>query len=164
MSTLEGLHAPEFTLQNENGNPVSLSDYAGKKYVILYFYPKDSTPGCTLEAQTFKESHSDFSALDAVILGVSPDGEASHLKFSAKHGLPFSLLADTEHTVCELYGVWKLKKTFGKEYMGVERSTFLIDPTGTVIKEWRKVKVDGHIDTVYRTLLQVSNEGNGESQ
>ena len=164
MSTLEGLHAPDFTLQNENGNSITLSEYAGKKYVILYFYPKDATPGCTLEAQTFKENHTEFNALNAVILGVSPDGEASHLKFSDKHGLPFSLLADTEHTVSELYGVWKLKKTFGKEYMGIERSTFLIDPTGTVIKEWRKVKVDGHIDTVYQTLLQLSNEGNGDSQ
>ncbi|MCM3759060.1 thioredoxin-dependent thiol peroxidase [Sporosarcina aquimarina] len=163
MSTLEGLHAPDFTLQNEDGSPVTLSDYEGKKYVILYFYPKDATPGCTLEAQSFKENHSEFSALNAVILGVSPDGEASHIKFINKHGLPFSLLADTEQTVSKLYGVWKLKKTFGKEYMGIERSTFLIDPTGTVIKEWRKVKVDGHIDAVHQTLLQVSNEGTGES-
>ncbi|WP_432352800.1 thioredoxin-dependent thiol peroxidase [Sporosarcina sp. A2] len=162
MSMLEGLHAPDFTLPNESGNAVTLSDYAGKKYVVLYFYPKDATPGCTLEAQTFKENHPEFSALDAVILGVSPDGQDSHLKFSDKHGLPFSLLADTEHAVAEKYGVWKLKKSFGKEYMGVERSTFLIDPTGTVIKEWRKVKVDGHIDDVHETLLHVSNEGNGE--
>ena len=155
MSTMEGLHAPDFSLQNESGDVVSLSDYAGEKHVILYFYPKDATPGCTTEANDFKDSHEDFNNLNAVILGISPDGEASHLKFSQKHDLPFSLLVDSEHTVAEQYGVWKLKKSFGKEYMGIERSTFLIDPTGTIVKEWRKVKVDGHTDNVYQTLSQI---------
>lgn len=162
MSTMEGLIAPDFSLQNESGEQVSLSDFAGKKHVILYFYPKDATPGCTVEANDFKKSHEDFHDLNAVILGVSPDGEASHRKFSDKYELPFTLLSDVHHEVAEQYGVWKLKKSFGKEYMGVERSTFLIDPTGTVVKEWRKVKVDGHIDTVYRTLAQVIDEGKGE--
>lgn len=164
MSTLEGMHAPEFSLQNESGEWVALSDYMGKKHVILYFYPKDATPGCTLQAQTFRDNYEDFATRDTVILGVSPDGEGSHKKFSSKQQLPFSLLSDTEHSVAEKYGVWKLKKSFGKEYMGIERSTFLIDPTGTVVKEWRKVKVDGHIDEVYQTLLQVLNEGIGDSK
>ncbi|WJY27669.1 MULTISPECIES: thioredoxin-dependent thiol peroxidase [Sporosarcina] len=162
MSSMEGMHAPEFSLRNERGETVSLSDFAGEKYVILYFYPKDATPGCTLEAQSFSESHSDFEDINAVILGVSPDGEESHLKFSNKYNLPFSLLADPDHTAAEQYGVWKLKKSFGKEYMGVERSTFLIDPTGTIVKEWRKVKVDGHTDDVYRALLQLTDEVGGE--
>ncbi|GKV69624.1 putative peroxiredoxin YgaF [Sporosarcina sp. NCCP-2716] len=163
MSTLEGMHAPDFSLPNEKGETVSLADFAGGKYVILYFYPKDATPGCTLEAQSFKESHDDFQKVNAVILGVSPDGEESHTKFIDKHGLPFTLLSDEDHAVSEKYGVWKLKKSFGKEYMGVERSTFLIDPTGTVVKEWRKVKVDGHSDDVYRTLLQLTDDEGGES-
>lgn len=162
MSTMEGLQAPDFSLQNESGNTVSLSEFTGEKYVVLYFYPKDATPGCTVEANDFKEGHEDFHNVNAVILGVSPDGEASHLKFSNKHELPFTLLADTEHEVSEKYGVWKLKKSFGKEYMGIERSTFLIDPTGTIVKEWRKVKVDGHTDSVYETLLEAIDKDKGE--
>lgn len=162
MTTMAGLHAPDFSLTNESGNTVSLSEFKGEKYVVLYFYPKDATPGCTVEANNFKEGHEDFHDVNAVIVGVSPDGEASHLKFSTKHELPFTLLADTEHEVSEKYGVWKLKKSFGKEYMGIERSTFLIDPTGTIVKEWRKVKVDGHSDAVYETLLEVIDKDKGE--
>lgn len=156
MTTLEGLHAPEFTLKNESGEDVSLSDFAGNKYIILYFYPKDATPGCTTQACDFRDAYESFENLNAVILGVSPDGEKAHTKFIAKHGLPFSLLIDDQHQVSEAYGVWVLKKMYGKEYMGVERSTFLIDPTGTVIKEWRKVKVKGHVEEALQTLRGIT--------
>lgn len=156
MTTLEGMIAPEFTLANEKGEKVSLADYVGKKYVILYFYPKDATPGCTTQACDFRDAYEEFSQLNAVILGVSPDNEASHARFIEKQGLPFSLLVDKEHVVSEQYGVWKLKKMFGKEYMGIERSTFLIDPTGMVVKEWRKVKVKGHIEDALTTLKQLT--------
>jgi len=157
MTTLEGLQAPDFSLKNEKGETVSLKDFAGKKYVVLYFYPKDSTPGCTTEACDFRNAHQSFEELNAVILGVSPDDEKMHTKFIEKHGLPFSLLIDDQHEVAETYGVWKLKKNFGKEYMGIERSTFLIDPTGTVVKEWRKVKVDGHVEEALNTLKELTN-------
>ncbi|MFS0577034.1 thioredoxin-dependent thiol peroxidase [Sporosarcina sp. 179-K 3D1 HS] len=157
MTTLVGMQAPAFSLPNEKGETVSLEDFAGKKYVILYFYPKDSTPGCTTQACDFRDAHEQFSELNAVILGVSPDSETSHQKFIGKHGLPFSLLVDADHEVAEQYGAWKLKKMFGKEYMGIERSTFLIDPTGTVVKEWRKVKVKGHIEDALATLEQLVN-------
>lgn len=159
MINLEGMIAPEFTLNNEHGEEVSLKDFAGKKYVILYFYPKDSTPGCTTEACDFRDSHVDFSDLNAVILGVSADDEKAHKKFIEKHGLPFSLLIDETHKVSEAYGVWVLKKNFGKEYMGIERSTFLIDPTGTVVKQWRKVKVSNHVEEVLNTLKSLGKEG-----
>ncbi|MDW0114590.1 thioredoxin-dependent thiol peroxidase [Sporosarcina saromensis] len=156
MEKLEGLHAPQFSLPNEKGETVSLSDYQGKKYVILYFYPKDATPGCTTQACDFRDAFQNFTELNAVILGVSPDNEKSHQRFIEKQGLPFSLLVDEDHEVAEAYGVWKMKKMFGKEYMGIERSTFLIDPTGTVVKEWRKVKVDGHIQDALATLEQLT--------
>ncbi|MFD1204432.1 MULTISPECIES: thioredoxin-dependent thiol peroxidase [Sporosarcina] len=157
MEQLQGMKAPQFSLPNENGEIVSLTDFEGKKYVVLYFYPKDLTPGCTTQACDFRDSHEDFSDLNAVILGVSPDSEESHRKFIEKKGLPFSLLIDENKEVAERYGVWKMKKMFGKEYMGIERSTFLIDPTGTVVKEWRKVKVNGHIEEVLNTLRQLTN-------
>lgn len=152
MTTLEGLQAPGFTLENEKGEKVSLHDYTGKEYVILYFYPKDATPGCTTEACDFRDAYESFCDLNAIILGVSPDGEKAHTKFIEKHGLPFSLLIDENHAVSEAYGVWKLKKMYGKEYMGIERSTFLIDPSGTVVKEWRKVKVKGHVEDALVSL------------
>lgn len=158
MSSLEGLQAPDFTLKNEKGEDVSLGDFAGKKYVLLYFYPKDSTPGCTTEACDFRDAYEDFSKLNAVILGVSPDNEKAHTKFIEKHGLPFSLLIDDNHLVSEAYGVWVLKKMYGKEFMGIERSSFLIDPTGTVIKEWRKVKVKGHVEEALETLRDLVEE------
>lgn len=157
MEKLEGMHAPQFSLPNENGEVLSLSDFEGKKYVIVYFYPKDATPGCTTQACDFRDAYEDFSNLNAVILGISPDNEASHQRFIEKQGLPFSLLVDDKHEVAEKYGVWQLKKNFGKEYMGIERSTFLIDPTGTVVKEWRKVKVKGHIEEALATLQQLTN-------
>ena len=155
MTTLEGMQAPDFTLRNEKVEDIRIHQYAGKEFVLLYFYPKDATPGCTTEACDFRDMHESFRDLNAVILGVSPDGERAHTKFIEKHGLPFSLLIDEDHAVSEAYGVWVLKKMFGKEYMGIERSTFLIDPTGTVIKEWRKVKVKGHVEDALETLREL---------
>ncbi|KHD85241.1 thioredoxin-dependent thiol peroxidase [Heyndrickxia ginsengihumi] len=138
--------APDFTLQATNGEHITLSDYRGKKHVVLYFYPKDMTPGCTTEACDFRDHYENFSDLDAVILGISPDPVQKHQTFTEKHGLPFLLLADEDHQVAEAYGVWKLKKNFGKEYMGIERSTFIINKDGEIVKEWRKVKVKGHVE------------------
>ena len=145
--------APNFTLENEQGQQVSLSDFKGKN-VVLYFYPKDMTPGCTTEACDFRDAYEDFSELNAVILGVSMDDANRHTKFIEKHGLPFSLLVDADHTVAESYNVWVLKKMYGKEYMGIERSTFLINPEGIIIKEWRKVKVKNHIEEVLESIRQ----------
>ncbi len=154
--SLVGKQAPTFTLNNQQGEAVSLEDFKGK-YVVLYFYPKDSTPGCTTQACDFRDSIEDFTALNAVILGVSPDNEASHQKFIAKHELPFDLLVDEEKEVAEAYDVWKLKKNFGREYMGIERSTFLIDPEGKVVEEWRKVRVKNHIEDALNTLKEMVN-------
>ncbi|MGM9951195.1 MAG: thioredoxin-dependent thiol peroxidase [Lysinibacillus sp.] len=149
--TLLNEKAPEFTLENEKGEQVSLSDFKGKN-VVLYFYPKDMTPGCTTEACDFRDAHEDFASLNAVILGVSMDDASKHAKFIEKHGLPFSLLVDTDHEVAEKYGVWVLKKMYGREYMGIERSTFLINEEGVVVAEWRKVKVKNHIEQVLSHL------------
>ncbi|HDX9611017.1 TPA: thioredoxin-dependent thiol peroxidase [Bacillus toyonensis] len=142
-----GEMAPEFTLEGSNGEQVRLADFRGKN-VVLYFYPKDMTPGCTTEACDFRDSYGLFQENDTVILGVSPDSANRHLKFIEKHELPFTLLVDEDHKVAELYDVWKLKKNFGKEYMGIERSTFLINKDGELVKEWRKVKVKGHTEDV----------------
>jgi thioredoxin-dependent peroxiredoxin len=145
MTVEVGQKAPNFTLLANNGEEVSLSQFQGKA-IVLYFYPKDMTPGCTTQACDFRDNYESFSELDAVILGVSPDPIARHEKFIAKHDLPFLLLADEDHEVAEKYGVWKLKKNFGKEYMGIERSTFIIDASGMIVKEWRKVRVKGHVE------------------
>ncbi|MBP1948099.1 thioredoxin-dependent thiol peroxidase [Virgibacillus litoralis] len=145
MSVEIGKQAPDFTLPNQDGKKVSLSDFKGK-YVVLYFYPKDMTPGCTTEACDFRDAQESFSELDAVIIGVSPDPVEQHQKFIDKHDLPFLLLADEEHKVAEDYDVWKLKKNFGKESYGIERSTFIIDKEGNLQKEYRKVKVEGHVE------------------
>lgn len=139
-----GQTAPDFTLTANNGEEVSLSDFRGKN-VILYFYPKDMTPGCTTEACDFRDHHEEFQELDTVILGVSPDPLDRHKKFIDKYGLPFLLLADVDHEVAEMFGVWKSKNMFGKEFMGNERSTFVISKEGTLLKEWRKVKVKEHV-------------------
>lgn len=147
--------APNFTLNNQNGQPVSLHDFLGKS-VVLYFYPKDMTPGCTTQACNFRDDSAQYGEYDAVILGVSADDEARHTKFIEKHALPFTLLADTTHEVCEQYGVWVLKKMFGKEYYGIERSTFLIDKEGNIVKEWRKVKVKNHSDEVLTALRELN--------
>ncbi|WP_099157578.1 thioredoxin-dependent thiol peroxidase [Virgibacillus ndiopensis] len=145
MTVEVGKKAPEFTLPNQSGNQVSLADFKGK-HIVLYFYPKDMTPGCTTEACDFRDQYESFAELDAVIIGVSPDPIDRHQKFIDKHDLPFLLLADEDHKVAEDYGVWKLKKNFGKEYYGIERSTFIIDKDGNLQQEFRKVKVKGHVE------------------
>ena len=139
----EGEDAPDFTLQADDGREVSLSDYRGRK-VVLYFYPKDGTPGCTREAIAFRDMIKDFEKEDIVILGVSKDSIQSHKKFKQKHELPFTLLSDPEGKVLNLYGVWKKKSLYGRTFMGTERTTFLIDESGTVKKAYRKVRVKGH--------------------
>ncbi|MCM2533857.1 thioredoxin-dependent thiol peroxidase [Neobacillus pocheonensis] len=140
-----GMQAPDFTLEANNNKTVTLSSFKGKN-VVLYFYPKDMTPGCTTEACDFRDQVQKFNEVNAVIVGISPDPVDRHQKFIEKYGLPFLLLADTENQAAEAYGVWKLKKNFGKEYMGIERSTFIIDKDGIVVKEWRKVQVNGHVE------------------
>ncbi|MCG3084462.1 thioredoxin-dependent thiol peroxidase [Anoxybacillus sp. LAT_35] len=147
------MKAPDFTLPASNGENVTLSQFRGK-YIVLYFYPKDMTPGCTTEACEFRDQYEVFTELGAVVIGISPDSIERHKKFIEKHRLPFLLLADEKQDVAKLYDVWKLKKNFGKEYMGIERSTFLIDPDGQIIKEWRKVKVNGHVEEVLNALKQ----------
>ncbi|MGX1902313.1 peroxiredoxin Q/BCP [Thermolongibacillus altinsuensis] len=150
-----GQLAPDFALKASNGEMVQLSDFRGK-YVVLYFYPKDMTPGCTTEACDFRDHYREFQDLNAVILGISTDSLERHQKFIEKYSLPFLLLVDEQHEASEKYGVWKLKKNFGKEYMGIERSTFIIDPNGILIKEWRKVKVNGHVEEVLKFLKEIS--------
>lgn len=140
-----GEQAPNFTLKASNGKDVQLTDFRGKN-VILYFYPKDMTPGCTTQACDFRDATADFEAANTVIIGVSPDPIARHEKFIEKYNLPFLLLSDEEQEVAKLYDVWKLKKNFGKEYMGIERSTFVIDADGKIVKEWRKVRVKNHVE------------------
>ncbi len=137
--------ALDMELMASNGETVRLRDYKGKN-IVLYFYPKDMTPGCTTEACDFRDHHESFEDVNAVILGVSPDPLDKHEKFVDKHGLPFLLLVDEDHKLAEELDVWKLKKNFGKEYMGIERSTFIIDTEGNIVKEWRKVKVKGHVE------------------
>ena len=147
----EGKPAPDFELTSDKGERVKLSDFRGKP-VVLYFYPKDDTPGCTTQACGIRDNYSAFEDRGAVVLGVSPDDEASHVKFRDKYDLPFTLLADPEHTVSEDYEVWVEKKNYGKTYMGVERSTFLIDSEGNVAKVMRRVKPDTHADDVLAAL------------
>ncbi len=151
-----GQKAPDFRLQAADGQEYSLKDYAGRM-VVLYFYPKDSTPGCTQEACDFRDYNGRIEAEGAVILGISPDSLKSHGKFADKHSLPFPLLSDPEHEVCERYGVWQLKKMAGREYMGVVRSTFLIDGEGRIAREWRKVKVNGHVDEVLQAIQELKS-------
>jgi len=139
----EGEEAPDFTLQGDDGREVSLEDYRGKK-VVLYFYPKDGTPGCTREAIEFRDIAKELEKEGAIILGVSKDSVKSHQKFKQKHELPFTLLSDPEGKVLDLYGVWKKKSLYGRTFMGTERTTFLIDEKGIVKKVYRKVKAKGH--------------------
>ncbi|MCZ8523081.1 MULTISPECIES: thioredoxin-dependent thiol peroxidase [Paenibacillus] len=140
-----GQAAPDFALPATGGSTVSLSDFLGRN-VLLYFYPKDMTPTCTTQARDLRDHAADFGGADVVILGISPDPVKQHEKFIAKYGLPFLLLSDEDHAAAEAYGVWQLKKLYGREYMGIERSTFLIDKQGTLVKEWRKVKIKGHVE------------------
>ena len=139
--------APNFCLSNQAGENVCLKDFIGK-WVVLYFYPKDNTSGCTQEAIDFTEIIDEFEQMDAVVLGISPDSVKSHQNFIAKHDLKVVLLSDPEHSVLEQYGVWQKKTMYGREYMGVVRSTYLIDPQGVVRDVWEKVKVTGHADAV----------------
>ncbi|MGE5859701.1 MAG: thioredoxin-dependent thiol peroxidase [Ignavibacteria bacterium] len=147
----EGKKAPVFTLKNQDGKSVSLKDFNGKK-VVLYFYPKDDTSGCTKEACSFRDGFPEFNNLNAVILGISPDSVESHKKFAEKYNLPFTLLSDEPREVIEKYEVWKEKNNYGKKYMGVERTTFLIDENGMIKKVFPKVKVDGHDQELLEAL------------
>jgi peroxiredoxin Q/BCP len=147
----EGQPAPDFTLPRDGEGTISLSEFKGRK-VILYFYPKDDTPGCTTESCNFRDNITNLNKLGAQVIGVSKDSVASHNKFRDKFQLNFPLASDTEGTVCEAYGVWKEKSMYGKKYMGIERSTFLIDEKGRIERIWRNVKVPGHVDEIAETL------------
>ena len=147
----EGKKAPGFALPDQSGKKVKLSDFAGKK-VVLYFYPKDDTPGCTTEACGFREAHDRITAKNAVVLGVSPDPAKSHVAFIAKFGLPFTLLSDADHKVAEAYGAWGEKNMYGKTTMGILRSTILIDEGGRILKVFRKVKPADHPEEVLAAL------------
>lgn len=146
-----GDKAPGFSLPDQSGATVSLSQLKGR-HVVLYFYPKDATPGCTTEACDFRDEHSALVKAGAVVLGVSPDSVASHQKFATKQGLPFSLLADPDHALADAYGVWGEKSLYGRKFMGLIRATFLIGPDGKVVRVWPKVKVAGHVAEVLSAL------------
>jgi len=147
----EGDPAPDFTLTSDSGEAVTLSSFRGKP-VVLYFYPKDDTPGCTTQASGIRDVYADFRERGAEVLGVSPDDEDSHVKFKEKYSLPFTLLADPGHEVAEEYGVWKERNKYGKKSMGIERSTFVIDPDGNVSKAMRRVKPETHAADVLAAL------------
>ena len=149
-----GNKAPDFNLPTDGGGKLKLSSLRGKN-VVLYFYPKDDTSGCTKEAQDFTAALPTFKKLKAEIVGVSRDSVAKHDKFKAKYGIPFTLVADEETKACEKYGVWVEKSMYGRKYMGIERSTFLIDAEGVVRAEWRKVKVPGHVEEVRKALADL---------
>lgn len=151
MTVEPGQTAPDFTLPTDGGKTLSLSELRGKK-VVLYFYPKDDTSGCTAEACGFRDALPDFSKVDAVILGLSKDSVKKHDKFKEKYELPFTLLSDEEGEVCAAYGTWVEKSMYGRKYMGIERATFLIDEQGVVRQVWRKVKVPGHAEAVLKAV------------
>lgn len=151
MSQVEvGKKVPDWEAESSSGK-VSLADFAGKR-IVLYFYPKDSTPGCTTEAQGFRDLVDEFKALNTVILGVSRDSLKSHDNFITKQSLPFTLISDPEEALCQLFDVMKMKNMYGKQVRGIERSTFLINEQGVLIQEWRKVKVPGHVQAVLDTI------------
>lgn len=154
-----GVPAPEFqapALTRQGETEITLSDFRDKSSVVLYFYPKDDTPGCTTQACGFRDLLPSFEALGAVILGISPDDNASHAKFAEKFALPFPLLSDPDHKIAETYGVWKEKKNYGKTYMGIERTTFVIDRDGSIAKIYPRVKVDQHADKVLDFVKSLS--------
>ena len=153
-----GQPAPSFSAQADDGRIVTLESLRGR-YVVLYFYPKDDTPGCTTEACELRDAFPRFESVDATILGVSPDSVASHVKFKKKFSLPFTLLADTDRKIADAYGVWKKKSLYGRTFLGIERSTFVIDPTGIVTHVWRKVKAKGHAAQVEAALQGASAPG-----
>ncbi|MGM0593416.1 MAG: peroxiredoxin [Pseudomonadota bacterium] len=146
-----GKKVPEFSLPATGDQEIALKQFKGKN-LVLYFYPKDSTPGCTTEGQDFRDHYSAFQALNTEILGVSRDGIKSHENFKAKQGFPFELLSDKEETLCQLFDVIKEKNMYGRKVMGIERSTFLIDAKGVLRQEWRKVKVKGHVEEVLEAV------------
>jgi peroxiredoxin Q/BCP len=146
-----GDKAPDFAGTNDQGEKVALRDFRGKK-VVLYFYPRDNTPGCTREACDFRESMSRLTEKGAVVLGVSPDSVSSHRKFKARFSLPFSLLSDPDHRIAEAYGAWQEKSMYGRKYMGIVRSTFVIDESGAIAEVYGKVRVKGHVDAVVESL------------
>ncbi len=145
---------PDFTLPTDGGGTLSRAALAGRR-IVVYFYPKDSTPGCTKEAEAFRDAAAELAAAGVTVIGVSPDSVASHDKFKAKHALDFTLVADRDTTLARAFGVWVEKSMYGKKYMGVERSTFLIDEGGTIRRVWRKVKVEGHAIEVLAAARQL---------
>ncbi|MEI8394641.1 MAG: peroxiredoxin [Rhodospirillaceae bacterium] len=153
MSIEPGQVAPDFTLTTDSGGTVTLSALRGRM-VVLYFYPKDDTSGCTKEACAFRDRMTDFSAIDAVIIGVSKDGPKSHDKFKMKYDLPFTLGCDEDTALAQSYEVWVEKSLYGRKYMGMDRATFLINRDGLVQAVWRKVKIDGHVDAVLKAARQ----------
>jgi thioredoxin-dependent peroxiredoxin len=147
-----GEAAPQFTAPDRAGKSISFEDFQDRS-IVLYFYPKDNTPGCTTQAIDFTDKVAEFQALNTQVIGISPDSIASHGKFIDKHNLKIILLSDPEHQIAESYGVWQLKKFMGKEYMGIVRSTFLIDPTGNISQVWSNVRVKNHVDTVLQSIV-----------
>jgi peroxiredoxin Q/BCP len=156
MKLENGQMAPDFSLTSDEGAAIKLSELKGKN-VVLYFYPKDDTPGCTIEAQDFTKKIKEFEKLDCVVLGVSRDDVKSHCNFIEKYSLAFNLLADTDSEVCKTYGVLKEKSMFGKTSLGIDRSTFLIDNIGKIVKIWRSVSVNGHVEEVLTTLKSLKS-------
>jgi thioredoxin-dependent peroxiredoxin len=147
----EGKPAPDFELTSDSGETVRLSDFRGRP-VVVYFYPRDDTPGCTAQACGIRDNYEAFGERGAVVLGISPDSESSHVKFKQKYGLPFTLLADPGHEVADRYGVWGERRLYGKTYMGIERSTFVVDRDGNVAHVMRRVKPDTHVEQVLHAL------------
>ena len=155
MSLKVGDKAPDFTLPKDGGGKIALKDLKGKA-VVLYFYPKDDTSGCTAEACAFRDAFPDFSKVKAAIVGISRDSVKSHDKFKAKHELPFTLASDEDGKVCEAYGTWVEKSMYGRKYIGIERATFLIDGKGVIRGIWRKVKVPGHVEEVLKEVKKLA--------
>ena len=151
MSMLSGEYAPNFNHPTGDGGECKLSDFKGKP-LVLYFYPKGDTPGCTTEAQGFRDAMAEFANFDATIVGVSKDTVKKHDRFKARHDLNFTLISDEDGTLCEAYGVWVEKNLYGRKYMGIERATYLIDGEGKIAKVWRKVRVKGHVDNVLEAV------------
>jgi len=150
-----GKPVPDFEALSTGNKSIKLTDYQGR-YIVIYFYPKDNTPGCTLEGQSFRDNIEKFTALNTIILGVSRDTVRLHETFKCKQEFPFDLLSDEDENLCQLFDVIKMKNMYGKQVRGIQRSTFLIDPKGTLIREWRKVKVKNHIEEVLDALTEAS--------
>jgi peroxiredoxin Q/BCP len=151
----EGITVPDFTLKSDGGQSISLSDFRGQK-VVLYFYPKDDTPGCTKEACSFRDDYSDIAATGTRVIGISPDTVQSHVKFKSKYDLPFTLLSDPEHCVADMFGAWGEKHNYGKTYMGIIRSTFILDEQGKIVKVFPKVKPENHSQEVLAALAALN--------